>query len=95
MKNNKSIFNPIKLISALVFLMAFVLNIQTGLNGDWELVTAGFGRGTTCTSRVVTNYELDITWMGNNSTKYDRDDCKYKACFLYTKDQTCTFNTCD
>lgn len=46
MKNNKSIFHPIKLIGALVFLMAFVLNIQTSLNGDWELVNAGFAQGT-------------------------------------------------
>jgi len=42
MNNKKSIFHPIKLVGALVFLMAFVLNIQTSLNGDWELVNVGY-----------------------------------------------------
>ena len=45
MKNKKAIFHPIKLIGALVFLMAFTLNIQTSLNGEWELVNVGFAQG--------------------------------------------------
>lgn len=46
MKNKKTIFNPIKLIGALVFLMAFMLNIQTSFNGEWELVNVGVASGT-------------------------------------------------
>lgn len=45
MKNKKTIFHPVKLIGALVFLMAFTLNIQTSLNGEWELVNVGFANG--------------------------------------------------
>lgn len=44
MKNKKTIFHPIKLIGALVFLMAFTLNVQTSLNGEWELVNVGFAQ---------------------------------------------------
>lgn len=47
MKNKKTIFNPIKAVGILVFLMAFTLNIQTSLNGEWELVNVGFAQ--TCT----------------------------------------------
>ena len=42
MTNKRTIFHPIRLIGTLVFLMAFTLNIQTSLNGEWELVNAGF-----------------------------------------------------
>lgn len=45
MKNKKTNFNPLKIIGALVFLMAFTLNIQTSLNGEWELVNVGFAQG--------------------------------------------------
>lgn len=44
MRNKKTIFNPIKAVGILVFLMAFTLNIQTSLNGEWELVNAGFAQ---------------------------------------------------
>lgn len=59
MKNKKTNFNPIKLIGALVFLMAFTLNIQTSLNGEWELVNVGFANGSSgsggenCTYRTL------------------------------------------
>lgn len=45
MKNKKTIFHPVKYIGALLFLMAFTLNIQTSLNGEWELVNVGFAQG--------------------------------------------------
>ncbi len=75
MKNNKSIFHPIKLVGALVFLMAFVLNIQTSLNGDWELVNAGFaqgssgsgGSGGTCQTGGLPNRNCPI-WTVSVST---------------------------
>lgn len=38
-------FHPIKTIGALVFLLAFTLNIQTSLNGEWELVNVGLAQG--------------------------------------------------
>lgn len=44
MKNKMTIFRPIRLIGALVFLMAFTLNIQTSINGEWELVNVGFAQ---------------------------------------------------
>lgn len=62
MKNNKSIFHPIKLVGALVFLMAFVLNIQTSLNGDWELVNVGFAQGTSGTGGGVTCPGMGTDW---------------------------------
>lgn len=45
MENKKTNFNLLKIMGALVFLMAFTLNIQTSLNGEWELVNVGFAQG--------------------------------------------------
>ena len=62
MKNKNTIFHPIKLIGALVFLMAFTLNIQTSLNGEWDLVNVGFAQdvtvstgGDSCFTRTLSN----------------------------------------
>jgi len=37
-KNNQTKFKPTKIVGFLVFFLAFILNIQTDVNGDWELV---------------------------------------------------------
>lgn len=103
MKNKKTIFHPIKLIGALVFLMAFTLNIQTSLNGEWELVNVGFAQGTTAHTcaegetpvvRTVNNYNLIINPAMNNTTMVDATDCIPKSCYLYTTNGTCTYFEC-
>lgn len=45
MKKNKSISRPLNVIGAFVFLIAFVFNVQTSLNGDWELFNVAFAQG--------------------------------------------------
>lgn len=45
MKSKGTNFNPIKVLGMLVFLMAFTLNIQTSLDGEWELVNVSFAQG--------------------------------------------------
>jgi hypothetical protein len=61
MKNKKAILAPIKVIGIFIFLAAFTLNIQTSLNGEWELVNAGFAKDHTvstsgsCFAKYVTH----------------------------------------
>jgi len=69
MKNKTKIFHPIKLIGTLVFLMAFMLNIQTSLNGEWELVSVGFAQDT---GGEDDNSGGDCTNCGNT----DEDACQ-------------------
>lgn len=90
MKNKKTIFHPIKLIGALVFLMAFTLNIQTSLNGEWELVNVGFAQGSGGSSGSGGTGGCVSGPVGDDAYML----CDYKKVFLSTNcsakvDKTC------
>ncbi|MEB2785528.1 hypothetical protein [Algoriphagus persicinus] len=81
MKNNKSFFHPIKLVGALVFLMAFILNIQTNLNGDWELVNMGFAQSTTTEGCYeVTQPGGATVWVCDGTTLIYSTTVDFGAC---------------
>lgn len=63
MKNKKSnLIDPIKITGFFVFLIAFILNIQTSIDGQWELVNVGFGQST------ADNEEPECSAGGCNAT---------------------------
>jgi len=87
-KNNQTKFKPTKIVGFLVFFLAFILNIQTDVNGDWELVNKSMAQKESlepskpppCVSQAV----------GDNAYML----CDYKKVFLFTnctakKNKTC------
>lgn len=93
MKNRKTNFHPIKLIGALVFLLAFTLNIQTSLNGEWELVNVGIaqgsggsgGSGGTCQEGTVANqccpyWDVEVE-VGGGWPSFPKVTCKTGGAF--------------
>jgi hypothetical protein len=96
MKNKNTIFHPIKLIGALVFLMAFTLNIQTSLNGEWDLVNVGFAQDVTVSTgggSCFARYLSQCPEYPGGSGGGERVDCAYTG--VSVPGDTCTRIRCN